>query len=95
MHAGRNIAMSALALVVLAALVFGFMPRPVPVDTATVRRGPLQVTVEEEGRTRVIDRYVLSAPVAGLARRIELDVGDQVNKGDVLLELEPMPAEVL
>jgi len=95
MHGGRNIAMSALGLVILGALVFGFMPRPVPVDTAIVRSGPLRVTVEEEGRTRVIDRYVLSAPVAGLARRIELDVGDQVNKGDVLLELEPLPPEVL
>jgi HlyD family secretion protein len=95
MHGGRNIAMSALGLVILGALVFGFMPRPVPVDTATVRSGPLRVTIEEEGRTRVIDRYILSAPVAGLARRIELDVGDQVNKGDVLLELEPLPPEVL
>jgi len=95
MHARRNIAISALGLIVLAALVFGFMPRPVPVDTTTVGRGPLRVTVEEEGRTRVIDRYVLSAPVAGLARRVELDVGDQVHKGDVLLELEPLPAEVL
>ena len=95
MHTGRTVALVLFAFAVIAALVFGFMPRPVPVDLATVSRGPLVVTVEEEGRTRVIDRYVLSAPVAGFARRIELNVGDQVSKGDVLLELEPLRSDVL
>lgn len=95
MPSARTFALLTFALLVIAALTFGFMPRPILVDTAVVGRGPLVVTVEEEGRTRVIDRYVLSAPVAGFARRIELDVGDQVSKGDVLLELEPLRSDVL
>lgn len=95
MHKGRTVALVLGAIAIVAALVFGFMPRPVPVDLAPVTRGPLVVTVEEEGRTRVIDRYVLSAPVAGFARRIELEVGDQVSKGAVLLELEPLRSDVL
>ncbi len=95
MPSARTFALLTFALLVVAALTFGFMPRPILVDTAVVGRGPLVVTVEEEGRTRVIDRYVLSAPVAGFARRIELDVGDQVSKGDVLLELEPLRSDVL
>ena len=43
------------------AILYGFMPRPVAVETAKVSRGTLQVTVEEEGKTRVRDRFVVSA----------------------------------
>ena len=95
MPSARTFALVSFSLLVVAALIFGFMPRPILVDTAEVSRGALVVTVEEEGRTRVIDRYVMSAPVAGFARRIQLDVGDQVSKGDVLLELEPLRSDVL
>jgi HlyD family secretion protein len=83
------------ALALFAALAWGFLPRPVKVDTAVVTRAPLRVTVEEEGRTRVIDRYSVSAPVAGYARRIELRVGDTVLQGQTLVELEPLRSEVL
>ena len=55
------------------------MPSPVPADFATVQRGSLQVTVDEEGETRVRDRYVISAPVAGRMLRIELEPGDPVS----------------
>jgi HlyD family secretion protein len=53
------------------------------------------VTVEEEGKTRVKDRFVLSAPVAGFMRRIKLDVGDRVQKGETLVELEPLKSNLL
>ena len=82
------------ALVVLA-IVWGFMPQPAPVETAAVVRGPLQVTVEEEGRTRVVDHFVISAPVAGFLRRVELDVGDSVKRGRQLLTLDPLRSTVL
>ena len=82
------------ALVVLA-IVWGFMPQPVPVETAAVVRGPLQVTVEEEGKTRVVDHFVISAPVAGFLRRIKLDVGDSVKRGQELLTLDPLRSTVL
>jgi len=80
---------------VVAALVWGFMPRPIPVETAIVERGPLRVTVEEEGKTRVIDRFVVSAPVAGFARRLNADVGDVVKRGQTLLSLDPLRSTVL
>lgn len=76
-------------------LYFGFRPRPVLVEIGTVSRGPLRVALEQEGRTRVIDRYVVSAPVAGYARRIALDAGDAVSPGTPLVALEPARAEVL
>jgi HlyD family secretion protein len=69
-------------------LALGFRPSPVLVDVEPVTRGPLAVTVEEEGRTRVIDRYQVSAPIAAQARRITLDVGDAVQAGDVIAVLD-------
>jgi HlyD family secretion protein len=83
------------ALALAAALAWGFMPRPVTVDVATVRQAPLRVTVDEEGRTQVIDRYVVSAPVAGYAQRITLRVGDSVEQCQTLAELEPLRSAVL
>jgi HlyD family secretion protein len=62
------------ALLIAAAL----WPQPVPVDVATVARGPLRVTIDEEGETRVCERFVVSAPVAGQVLRIELEPGDAV-----------------
>ena len=91
----RRILLTVLALVVAAGLYYGFRPQPVAVDTAAVTRGPLRVSVEEEGKTRVQDRFVVSAPVAGYARRVDLDVGDAVGKGQVLAELEPLRSMVL
>lgn len=95
MQLKRNIAIIILLMAVAGAVVYGFMPRAVAVDTAVVKRGPLTVSVDEEGKTRVIDRFVVSSPVAGFARRIEFDVGDPVKKGQTLVLLEPRRSEVL
>ena len=95
MHRRRNFGLITLAVALLATLAWGFWPRPVPVETATVERGPMQVTVEEEGYTRVKDRYVISAPVAGFLRRIQLDAGDALAQGRTMAVLEPLRSEVL
>src|SRR3989344_7720142 len=84
-----------LALLLIGGLVYGFLSQPVPVDLAPVEKGPLVVTVEEEGKTRVMDRYVISAPMSGYARRIDLEVGDQVERGQVLAVLEPTRSDAL
>ena len=60
------------------ALAWLFRPQPVPVDLATITSGPIQVTVSDEGETRVKDVFVVSAPLTGLMRRIELKAGDAV-----------------
>jgi HlyD family secretion protein len=91
----RRVFVISVGAIVLAAVVYGFLPKPVPVDIAIVQRAPLRVTVEEEGRTRVRDRYVLSAPVPGYLRRIELKVGDGVSKGQQVVLLEPLRSAVL
>jgi HlyD family secretion protein len=76
----------ALVVLVLAAIGYwAFRPAAVPADFATVNRGSLAVTVNEEGRTRVRDRYVVSAPVPGRMARIELEPGDPVIARKTLL----------
>jgi HlyD family secretion protein len=92
---GRFTGLSIIAVLVALALAWGFWPRPVLIETGEVAYRPLQVTVEEEARTRVKDRYVLFAPVAGFLRRIELDVGDPVSLGDTLAVLDPLRPTVL
>ncbi len=92
---GRRLRLMLLLVAVAAALVWGYWPRPMLVEAAPAIRGSLSVTVDEEGKTRVIDRYVVSAPVAGYARRIQLDVGDRVQQGQVAVELEPLRSDVL
>lgn len=95
MQLRAKIGMLATAVLVAAGLVFGFMPRALPVDIAEVKRAPLTVTVEEEGKTRVSERYLVSAPVAGYVRRIDLKAGDAVAKGQVLALIEPARAVAL
>ena len=92
---GRRIGLIALALAVVAGVAYGFRPQPVVVELVAAYRGPLEMTVEEEGKTRVIDRFVVSAPVPGFARRIEFKVGDAVAAGQVLVNLEPLRSTVL
>ncbi len=91
----RRVLVVTVGVLVALALAYGFMPQPVSVDAVAARRGPLRVTVEEEGRTRVMDRFVVSAPVAGYLKRIELEVGDTVRKGQVVAMLEPLRSSVL
>jgi len=67
-----------------------FRPVPVPVDFAQIERGAIQVSVSDEGRTRVKDVFAVSAPVPGFMRRIELEAGDPVSAGEtVIAQIEP------
>jgi HlyD family secretion protein len=85
-----------IAALLAAGLTWAFRPQPVPVDLAEVKRGPLAVTVDEEGETRVRDVFVLSAPVAGRARRIEVHPGDEVVAGETAVaEIEPVDPDLL
>ena len=66
----RRVAYAGLALGILAALYLATRPRPLAVDLVPITRGRIVVTVEDEGHTRVTDRYVVSAPIAGTLARI-------------------------
>ena len=77
------------------AIVWAMLPKPVNVDVATVRQGELVATVDELGHTRVQDRYIVSAPVAGSLARIELAAGAEVEAGAVLAHLLPSQPPLL
>jgi HlyD family secretion protein len=78
---------------VLLVLVLLFRPTPVSIEIAAVTRGPLQVTVEQPGETRVRDRYAVTAPIAGRVLRSELREGDAVRPGDIVARIYPAPLD--
>src|SRR5687768_7630360 len=70
-----------------------FRPKPIEVETATLARGPLRVTVDEEGETRVRDRYAITAPVSGRLERISLVEGSEVFPRQVVARIAPLPLD--
>lgn len=74
----------------IAALAWAFWPRPVEVEAATARLGRFEQAIEEDGRTRLKDRYTISAPVAARLERIALREGDRVAAGDTVAVLRPV-----
>lgn len=92
----RRFIIAAFALAVIAVLVYGFLPEPVPVDLAEVTRGPMRVSVDEDGKTRIKERYVVSAPLVGRLQRIELDPGDVVEADQTIVAIiEPTAPHLL
>lgn len=85
-----------LGVLLLALIVIGLWPRALPVEVAAVTRGEVLVTVNEEGMTRVKNRYEISSPVAGQLQRIDWKAGAEVVAGEtVLAVLETSGADFL
>ncbi|MBA6292444.1 HlyD family efflux transporter periplasmic adaptor subunit [Colwellia sp. MB3u-70] len=76
-------------------LIWGFWPQPIMVEGIAARYAPMTVSIEEEGRTRLIDRYLILASVDGVTCRQQLKVGDTVKQGQVLLGITPLQSQVL
>lgn len=66
-------------------------PTPVLVEVATSTRGPMQVTVDEDGETRAHDRFVVAAPIPGRLLRVDLEEGDVVRENQIVAQIEPLP----
>ena len=77
--------------IAIALIVLWLRPKPTRVDTAKAIRGPLQVTVDGEGRTRVRDRYTVASPVTGRLRRMTLRRGDLVQQDQLIAQVEYLP----
>jgi len=77
--------LGALALSIVLLFVYALMPSPVLVDTEVIGRGPLEVTVDEEGETRIREIYTVSAPITGRVLRAPREIGDRVEKGKTLV----------
>ena len=82
------------ALVLLGALLaWAFAPRPLQVEATAVVQGRFEAGIDEDAKTRLRDRYSISAPLAGRLARIALREGDAVQAGDVVARITPaMPA---
>jgi HlyD family secretion protein len=92
----KRIVYMVVALAVTAVgIVLAARPKPLEVQVATVERGPMRLTIDEQGKTRVRERYTVPAPVAGTLTRIELHAGDPVEPGTVIAELLPLPSPLL
>jgi HlyD family secretion protein len=80
---------------VAAGLGWGLRRQPVLVEVVEATRSPMRVTVDEEGKTRVRERYVVSCPITGQMQRIDLDEGDPIRSGQVLTSVVPPPPAFL
>jgi HlyD family secretion protein len=92
----KTLLLGGLAVVALAALLaWAFAPRPIAVEVGTAGIGPFETTIDVDARTRVRDRFVISAPLAGELQRLALREGDAVNAGDALARLRPALSPML
>ncbi len=91
----KRAAFIVVVLVILALVAYGFMPKPVDAETAKVTRGELLVTIDNESRTRVRDRFTIAAPLAADMSRITLKPGDTVALGQPITILSPLPPQPL
>lgn len=92
----RKLAFWAIVAGLLLVIVYALQPRPVEVETGVVNQGPLTVYVSEEGKTRIRNRHVIAAPVAGSMQRVILKPGDVVKAGEtVLTRIEPALSPLL
>jgi HlyD family secretion protein len=84
------------AAVLVALIVGGLWPKPSPVETVKVATGSLRATVNEEGKTRIKQRFVVSAPVAGQLRRIPFKAGAEIIAGEtVVAVIDPLTPTIL
>lgn len=86
----KRIVLLVVALAVVVGLVLAFQPRPLAVDTALVEKGRYEQSIEEDGKTRVKERYTVSSPLTGMLERIQLHAGDPVDESTVLATIQPV-----
>jgi HlyD family secretion protein len=82
------------ALVLLVGIgAYALRPEVIDVETGMAKRGPMRVTIDEDGRTRVRNRFVIAAPVTGRLQRLSLREGDRVSKGQTVAWIAPLPLD--
>ena len=89
----RRWGLVAAATLIVAAAAWALVPEPVEVDVTRLTRGPLEVSIAEDGVTRIRERYEVAAPVAGRLLRIEVHAGDVVQSGQPLARIDPAPLD--
>ena len=85
----NQIGLGVILAVVAALVAWALRPQPVSVEIAEVTKGGFEQAVSDDGQTRVRDRYLIAAPLAGQVERIQLEVGDPVKQAQIVAELTP------
>ncbi len=92
----RKVVFWSVVIALVLGMVYALQPRAVEVETGVVGQGPLTVYVSEEGKTRIRNRHIVAAPVAGSMQRVTLKAGDAVKAGEtVLTRIEPALSPLL
>lgn len=91
----RKVAIGVGVALVIGFLAYGFWPSATPVTVEQAVQDSLVVTIEEQGRTQLRERYVVSAPTTGYLKRVPGVAGDNISEGDVLAQLATLPSKVL
>lgn len=98
-RAGRSRIRKALPWLIAAGVIgmlfLAMRPKPLPVEVAAASRGPMEVSVLEEGKTRIRHRYTISPPLGGLLERIDFRAGARIKEGETLALIRPEPANLL
>ncbi len=81
------------AFLILVAAAWALVPKPLDVEVARVTRGPLEVSIAEDGIARIRERYEVAAPVTGKLLRVEVHAGDSVDAGAALVRIKPAPLD--
>jgi HlyD family secretion protein len=95
MKRSTKLGTAAAAAALLALLAWAFAPRPLPVELASAATAPFETGIDEDARTRLRERYLVSAPLAGRLARITLREGDAVEAGAVVAQLAPVLSPML
>ncbi|WP_417621995.1 efflux RND transporter periplasmic adaptor subunit [Parasphingorhabdus sp.] len=89
---GPRIIIGIIFVILAIAIYFAMRSPPIDVDVAKVNEGPMLVSINDEGETRVRDMFVVSAPINGQLLRVDLDAGDPVVAGQTIVA-RIMPAQ--
>jgi HlyD family secretion protein len=95
MRSLRRGLLASVVVALVALTVWALLPKPVAIDAARVARRAFEEVVEEDGRTRVRNRYVVSSPLSGQLERITLRAGDRVDADGVVAVIQPIASPLL
>ena len=90
-----RVAIAVAVLAAVGAIAWSVVPRPIQVETATVAKGRFVAAVDEDGKTRIRERYTVAAPLSGRLTRVHLKPGDRVNVDETIATIVPSPASLL
>ncbi|MHC4841907.1 MAG: efflux RND transporter periplasmic adaptor subunit [Planctomycetota bacterium] len=86
----KRCAILIIGLGIIAGIVWGVLPKPIASDVSTVSRGSLRIEIQEEGKTRVVDRFSVTSPIIAEKTRTKWKAGDNIKKGDEICLLTPL-----